>query len=108
MHGQPVVMKAILEGECNQCGLCCTFMYNGERVYCENLDYSEKFLGNPMATFCRVHAQRTPDMPIRMLNNQHEFVVHATCAMNNEAEAWAIINQGIGRGCALTMRLVGN
>ena len=105
MHGQPLRVTLTLEGECGQCGRCCTFMHEGERVYCENLELADpKLLGLPLATLCKVHGQRVSNMPIRMLRADGSYAVQSRCAMGTEDEVWSILKEGIGQGCSLTLR----
>lgn len=100
MHGAP--LQAVLEGVCNRCGNCCSYLHDGVRVYCEHLLRLES-LGTPYATRCRIHDQRTPNMPIRMLDDTGVEITSSICAMGSAEETWAILTRGMGKGCSLNL-----
>lgn len=102
-HGLPVLAWLSLEGTCNQCGKCCTFgKTEYGRLVCENLE-ERALLGQPMATSCRIWADRTPNMPIRMLDAAGVCRATSVCAMRSEDETRAILREG-GGFCSLEIK----
>ena len=89
----------MLEGKCNQCGLCC---YDNE-LRCIYLVIKGK-IGTPGATECSQYKSRFNEMPIFLVDRQQKLVAPASCAMGNQIEELEILAKGIGRGCSLTFR----
>lgn len=102
-QSKSVMAKLSLEGECNKCGQCCSFIANGERVYCEHLARYDE-LGKENATACKVWHSKWNDMPIRIINAKGEHVSNAKCQVGSEHETRIIFARGIGKGCSLTVR----
>jgi hypothetical protein len=94
-------MRYRLEGECNQCGLCCLDSFQGRPTRCEHLAVIGD-VGQPMATICTVHAERLPGMTIRMVDRlTGEPLVGGLCQHNTTDEVTLIRARGIGKGCSL-------
>lgn len=96
-----------LQGTCNQCGLCCTVETPSGRVVCEHLDAYTigghvKPLGHPLASRCRVYAQRRSGMQIAMKDGQGNVRLIARCFKNTWQEDQAIVPH-VGRGCSLSI-----
>src|SRR4051812_7202321 len=83
-----------LVGECNRCGLCCTF----GGYTCINLQI-DTVLGQPQATRCMAYDVRFEGMDIVGRNTQGEMR-WGKCRKDTPAET-AIIVQFIGKGCSL-------
>lgn len=88
-----------LEGECNRCGLCCTF----GRLRCEYLVVTAH-LGNPGASRCAKYATRYDGMPIRAVNGHGKVKAHGLCRKDSPEETQVIV-QWIGNGCSLKRKL---
>lgn len=99
-----------LQGTCNQCGLCCTVETPAGRVVCEHLEAYTigghvKPLGHPLASRCRVYAQRRSGMQIAMKDGQGTVRLIGRCFKNTWQEDHAIAALGIGQGCSLSLPL---
>jgi hypothetical protein len=62
------------EGECNRCGLCCTRLIEGRPTRCEHL----QIVSNEEA-LCAKHGERSPAMPIALLDNEGRIVRWSYC-----------------------------
>lgn len=96
-----------LQGTCNQCGLCCTVETPAGRVVCEHLEAYTigghvKPLGHPLASRCRVYAQRRSGMQIAMKDAQGHVRLIGRCFKNTWQEDQAIAPY-VGLGCSLTI-----
>lgn len=87
-----------LTGLCNQCGLCCEL----DGLRCIHLIVKPGLkVGEAGATYCRVYASRFDRMLIPMVNTDGVIVDIKTCGKDSRAEAEAIVERGIGKGCSL-------
>ena len=92
-----------LEGECNRCGACCEVESWGMTLRCENLEMLG-LIGQLGASRCRAYQTRYDGMPIRLYDiRTGRRVMDSLCAKNSRAETEAILSQGIGRGCSLSV-----
>lgn len=64
------------EGSCNRCGLCCTKMVDGIATRCENLD-----IISANEAVCSVYDERTPWMPIALLDGNDQVIEWSHCQM---------------------------
>jgi hypothetical protein len=95
------VTKQLL-GTCNRCGLCCTTEQDGKVFLCVHLrKFAWSRLGAPEATFCAVHATRTPFMTITMKATDGSTVIAFCAPSGSPEEGAAIVERGFGRGCSL-------
>lgn len=63
-------------------------------------------IGQPRASRCRVYQIRYDGMPIQLNDiRTGRRVEISLCAKNSRAETDAIVSQGIGRGCSLTVTM---
>lgn len=92
-----VLEVPVLEGTCNQCGLCCTSL-DGFR--CEHLELVGN-LGQPEATRCRVYGERVDGMAIRMVRRKTGEERASRCWQGSPGETLAIVLRGLGKGCSL-------
>jgi hypothetical protein len=70
---------------------------------CEHLEALGS-IGQPWASRCRVYPTRYDGMPIRLYDiRTGRLVRHSVCAKNSQSETDAILRQGIGRGCSLSV-----
>lgn len=98
---EEAVSRYRLEGECNQCGLCCLDSFAGRATRCEHLLVMGN-VGEPMATVCMVHAERRPGMTIRMVDRiTGEPLALGLCQHTTPDEVTLIRERGIGKGCSL-------
>lgn len=107
MHGATCTFVAVLEGECNCCGMCCTFLSGGRRLFCQYLDVRD--LAKSGGTSCRVYVYRKSGMPIQMVDEDGNVILDykegLKCNLGNVKETVAIVSEGIGKGCSLMLRL---
>ena len=83
-----------LVGECNRCGAC----YRDRDGYaCLHL------LPDGDRTRCEVYDRRYDGMPIVLIAPDGLSMRGGTCAKDSPAEARAIVERGIGRGCSLAI-----
>ena len=99
VSSQPIT----LVGDCNRCGACCEVERQGMTLRCENLEVLGS-IGQPWASRCRAYQTRYDGMPIRLHDiRTGRLIEHSLCAKNSRAETEAILSQGIGRGCSLSV-----
>jgi hypothetical protein len=92
-----------LVGDCNQCGACCEIESCGMTLRCENLEVLGS-IGQPRASRCRAYQTRYDGMPIQLYDiRSGRLMRNSVCAKNSRAETEAILSQGIGRGCSLSV-----
>lgn len=87
-----------LLGECTRCGACCVTL---EGLRCAHLVGT---VGVPGGTHCRVYATRTDGMPIVFVGAGP--FRPGVCRKDSLAEVEAIVRQGFGRGCSLSLESV--
>ena len=102
--GEADLSKPIaLVGDCNQCGVCCEVESYGMALRCENLEVLGA-IGQPWTSRCRAYQTRYDGMPIQLYDiRTGRRIRNSICAKNSRAETEAILNQGIGRGCSLSV-----
>lgn len=70
---------------------------------CEHLEVRGA-IGQPWASRCRAYQTRYDGMPIQLNDiRTGRRVEISLCAKNSRAETDAILSQGIGRGCSLSV-----
>ena len=95
--------RIALAGECNRCGACCEVERWGMTLRCEHLEVLG-LIGQPGASRCRAYQTRYDGMPIQLYDiRTGRRVMDSLCAKNSQAETDAILSQGIGRGCSLSV-----
>ena len=95
--------RIVLVGDCNQCGVCCEVESEGVTLRCENLEVLGS-IGQPWASKCRAYQTRYDGMPIRLYDiRTGRLIENSISAKNSRAETEAILSQGIGRGCSLSV-----
>ena len=100
--------RIVLVGDCNQCGACCEVECGGVTLRCENLEVLGS-IGQPQASRCRAYQTRYDGMPIRLYDirtgqlAEDDFICPKNSPANRHAETETILNQGIGRGCSLSV-----
>ena len=96
--GRHLTTSSGFNGECNQCGLCCT--HNGTQ--CLYLAVG-KAIGEPFATKCEMYDTRYEGMPIPIVDSaDRRFVKFSVCRKDSARES-EIIGRWIGKGCTLKL-----